>query len=253
MSFHWKKALHAIGLRPHRPILLNTMPRSGSRYVFNAIREGLGLSGFPALHPFHYEGAELHDAFFKQMVKGNRISQSHLSPVPYNIERLAARMGNGGKVIVHVRDPRQALLSWMHLQLGNGVETTFPDGSVQMCADLEWKDFADLVIAKELDYFIDFANGWLEVLRNQDRGFDMLMTRQDTLSEEPDAFFAEVLDFLEAPRWQFIAPEPPKVGKLHYRKNNPDEWRESFTTSQQKILNDALSDEACKTFGWSKG
>ena len=243
---HWKTLIHTVGIRPHQPILLNTLPKSGSRYIFKALRDGLGLKGFPALHPFHYEGAELHETVLKQLVRKKRLSQSHLFPLKHNIQRLAARLD---KVIVHVRDPRQAILSWMH-EMEHNESVLFPTGEYINCSELDWETYADLVIDKEYPYFVEFIKGWLSVFKEENRGFDMLLTRHNKLSDDPEGFFKEIMDFLDMPHWVFIFPKPPRVGSLNFRKNDPNEWRTSFSKQQQEHMSAALDHEILDYFGW---
>jgi len=92
-------------------IFLNTMPKSGSLYLWQVLEYGLCV---PACRVSHstFPGDIIVPEWLDRLRCGNVVTQEH---IPASLENLAA-MSRAGvkKIIVHVRDPRQATVSWMH-------------------------------------------------------------------------------------------------------------------------------------------
>ena len=83
---------------------------------------------------------------------------------------------------------------------------------------------------------------------------DILLTRQEDISEDPDAFFDRACAFFDVDRDLFTEEviKPPRRGELHFRKGETDEWRMVFSASQQARLNDMLPDDLLQYFGWQR-
>jgi hypothetical protein len=91
-------------------ILLNTMPKSGSVYIQKSLSE---ILSFGTMYLGNRYG--LIDQIDVQAAHtfsgGGFVSQNHLAPSPENLQVLRHFKL---KMILHLRDPRQALLSWIH-------------------------------------------------------------------------------------------------------------------------------------------
>lgn len=128
------------------PLLFVTMPKSASVYVLLRFAHGLGiptcrvsLDLFPAdqVIPSWAEG----------LAEGGAVCQEHVDASPANLARL--RAAGLSRLVVHVRDPRQATLSWTHhlesmtgdrAYLGDLVSPPLPDDyrSWHFARKLDW-------------------------------------------------------------------------------------------------------------------
>jgi len=162
-EFHAKRR-HAVAAgRPS--ILMTAMPKSASESLSNILAEGLGLAqSHVSIGLFPH--CCLVPSRVQDLATGGVIAKEHIRPERHNLDMLA---GAGiDKVLVHLRDPRQALLSWAHF--------VRDDVSQRMLAPI-WRkilpparilerDFAyviDWCIECYLPLLIDFAQGWHKI------------------------------------------------------------------------------------------
>jgi hypothetical protein len=90
-------------------ILLNTMPKSGSIYIAKSLSKILGLPMMHLGNRYALVGqVDVHDAY--TFSAGGFVSHNHLAPSPENLQVLQHFKL---KMVLHLRDPRQALLSWL--------------------------------------------------------------------------------------------------------------------------------------------
>lgn len=100
----------------HPSILCNAIPNSASSYCFETIREALGPeSRIISLDYFSRDTIvwNLLEAF----AQGNQIAHHHIDASSDNIRLLRLC---GVRTRVHVRDPRQVMVSWIHHLSGSG-------------------------------------------------------------------------------------------------------------------------------------
>ena len=231
-------------------ILINTMPKSGSVYLTTALAAGLRLeradigNGYTLDDQINYWAA-------KRFAGTGKIAQNHFAPSAINVQIMNAVFG---RWVVHVRDPRQALLSWVHhvdLFLAEGRQDfllwfapTIPAG------------YADLDLSRKLDWnikhyypgLVGWLNGWLKIL---DSGsYDILLTRHDELVSDEAGLCHRILEFYGVKRDYFIFSPPCKDRSTHFRRGDPDEWREVLSRKQIKSCNRRLPPDLLARFGW---
>lgn len=204
------------------------MPKSGSSYLTRYLYTGLGLGcdapprpagGFPAhwLTPAYVGELRSRAAF---------VWQVHLHPAPVNTAVLAA--GGIDRIVLHLRDPRQATLSWVvHHALSLRVHT-YGQGDAFYASP-----FADQLESALLGHFsilCDWAMQWLEVARRQDPLL-VLVTDFDELKSDAAALGRRICDYYGVDfNNQGDAPALP-LGPF-YRRGERDEWRRVFTPEQ---------------------
>ena len=89
-------------------ILLNTMPKSGSVYILKSLAKIVDLK---TKHCGDPSNGRLSDKDLTAFSTGGFVVQNHLALSAENLqilEQLKPRM------VLHLRDPRQAMLSWLH-------------------------------------------------------------------------------------------------------------------------------------------
>jgi hypothetical protein len=244
------------------PLMLNTQFKSGSMFLSRRLASAVSV-------PHCYiSRTPIEDRIVPEWLTlfaaGGALCQEHLPPDPETIALLA---GSGiGRMLVHVRDPRQSMISALH-HYAKGIGTTRTDGFV-MKAELP-PGYADWPFAERAEHYIETrladqvrwiadwaaaadesanggANGGID-------GLEILLTEYTALRNDPDGLFAALVDFFRIPRDQVIWDRlegAPKKGKLHYRKGDVDEWRRVLTPDQARRAS-ALIPDALKTrFDW---
>ena len=237
---------------PLSSILINTMPKSGSVYIHKHLGQALGMpfsnlgNGYTLADQVQYWSA-------KSFIGSSSISQNHFEPSDINVQILDRVVG---RWILHIRDPRQALLSWVHhldlLKAENRedallwVTPTPPPGyfELELSEKIGWN------IVHYYPDLVDWLRGWLKVY---DRGrFNILLTTYDELIADERRLFDRILDFHGIPRQRFQFMPLPKDRDVHFRKGDPDEWRSVYSPSQIEACNAHLPDHLLERFGWNR-
>ena len=243
----------ARGIQQKLPaMLINAVPKSASESIWNKLSEGLSLAQghlsiglFPdcCLIPFRVRTA----------AEGGLIAKEHISATAFNLETLAQSGLN--RMVCHLRDPRQATLSWAHF--------VRDDVSMRLMAPIWRKIVPPLSVpkddlARQIDWSIDnylpllisFIRGWIEADEDPAQPMRVLFLSFEEFRVDPDAYFDRVLAFHDIDRALFAADSEAEV--VHLRKGLLDEWRGVFSAAQQKRAWDAIPPELAERFGWRK-
>jgi hypothetical protein len=243
------------------------MPKSGTAYTSKTLSAGLsapivdsGVGVFPdrIIHP---------PAGWDMLLAGNFIHCSDLSLNDFHrfiFERTLT------KTVLHIRDPRPALLSWVHylddrtqpraaLHTGNLRGTdhylAYEDVIYERYMTQDW---GSLSLEQKIDLNIDtfyveclqWLSKWLDGV-GKFRNVEFLITQHQELKDNEVAFFNKILDFYEIPRELFSHPHLAKsMAGVNYRKGSNVEWLEVFTTKQRLRVNEMLPTELMRRFGW---
>lgn len=208
-------------------IVLCAMPKSGSSFLAAYLRVGLGLTEDAPRRPAGaFPGCRLDDSYAREI--RNRESfvwQVHFLPTPHNLRVLAA--GGADRVVVHLRDPRQAALSWAHHAFKLRVSSYGQDDAFYA------RPFEEQVAAALRDHFpiiCDWAAQWLREAERQVH-VRALVTDYDELHSGKAALGRRVCEFYGA-RFDARAARSTPLGKF-YRKGEREEWRRDFTFEQR--------------------
>lgn len=242
-----------VGIERGRPaMLINTVPKSASESIWNKLAEGLRLAqGHLSLGLF--PDCCVIPIRVKAAAEGALIAKEHLGATDFNLKVLAE---NGLKrVVCHLRDPRQATLSWAHFVrddvsmrlMGPIWRKIVPPNSVpkdDLSRQIDW------CIENYLPLLIDFTRRWLEVRDDPARQVDVLFLSFEEFRTEPDRYFARVLDFYEIEDKLYEAKAKAEV--VHLRKGMLGEWREVLSAAQQKRAWQLIPNDLAEIFGWSE-
>lgn len=251
---YYQKLLHSKP-KPLLPsILFNTLPKSGSVYISNTLQQVLNLD-------FFYISSQgfVNDLFYpwslKRLALGHGISQAHFFAYSENLEQISAFIP---QMISHVRDPRQALLSWVH-HINN-----LHDKGIAKLAPIDiGREIPDSYInwsfSQQLDWHIQhyypLLIQWIESWVSAERTYPnlkILLTSYETFHQNPMLFFNQILTFygLKPHTYDFQHLIKPVQGEKNFRKGSIDEWREVFTPKQQSQVNLLLKEDWLETFNW---
>jgi len=242
----------------HPGILINTLPKSGSVYIWNAISAGLNLPQTRiSIDRFN------HDIVVPKWAKRfneekNQVVHQHIPVTKINLFLL--KQNNIDKLIVHSRDPRQSIISWIHhldILPKSHTELNLIDMDIPFSnpcdyyMSLSMQQKIDLMLYYYLPIEINWISNWLRIADDPESGFKIFLTNFIDMKEKPVAFFESILDFYNIPLSFWNPPDlKPVEGKLHYRKGRTNEWQELFSPEQARIAKEMIPSELFQKFGW---
>jgi hypothetical protein len=182
------------------------------------------------------------------------ISQEHVSANDFNIDIINFFKL---KVVIHLRDPRQALLSWIHhIQRYTGGDHLAPQNL--FVRPLISENYFSSSLSEKIDYQIDnylpscieFIDLWYKYsIGNK----NILLTEYLQLREEK-LLFENILNFNNLN--DFTVPDKINLGNniddTHIRKALPDEFLGVFTKKQRKKAYKMIPNYLFKVFDWPR-
>ena len=217
-----------------------TQGKSASMPVQNIFSSGFELPSFA----YSIVHLEVVGSWARDFARGGACYTTHLRPLRRNVARL--KEAHVDKIIVHVRDPRQRLLSMIHHVL------RYSDAGV----NLKNNSFADLSISEQIEALIEFytesiwwLQSWLRAAEELDIHFstfkDFVTDRESFIQGYIDYYGHESLFSYEK------ATTLPGSIDDRYRAGQIDEWRRKFPPDDIARLNDLLPDFIKERFGWT--
>ena len=201
-------------------IFFISMPRSGTGFVSKALENGLGLKDlgseiryvhawFPDYGIIEFPNYVAHYGFNPMPDGFVNAHAAALKPNLWNLSLIT------DKIIVNFRDPRQALISWVHYMeylrysgnVSGLVEYQIPDGYFQWSFEqqLDWQIE---------NYFIrvnvEWIRGWLNADENPEFPCEIHFSQHDVLAKNQKKYFQNILSFYGIPEEKFNFPKKPK-------------------------------------------
>lgn len=163
------------------------------------------------------------------------------------------------KLIVNVRDPRQALLSYVHYMQDHFRNTNNIVGVLQAQIPEDYFLFSltDKINWQIENFYLPTAikwiEGWLDAEENPDFHPEIIFTTQENLVADPKGYFEKILDFYKIDKGRFKFPQPPSFKqKTPMRKGGVNEWQEVFTPEQIEKATSMIPERFFQRFGWSR-
>jgi hypothetical protein len=227
-----------------RSLILNAMPASGGDHIADALAGRLNYRLTTLSHGyFPNDMIDFHR--IKALRRGGYIAHQHCDAAPVNRHLLALFTD---RLIVHVRDPRQALIAWthhlnrLHEAGSDDLHWVFPPPpesyfTLPPAARLDWQ------IAHFYPSLTGWLAGWLAVA--QEGALAVKFTRHEDFVADQAALLNDIAVFHD------IAPAdiaPP--GERGAYAGEGDDWRCVLSRAQRARLA-ALTDPALlAAFGW---
>ena len=234
------------------PMIINTVPKSASETIWNRLASGLGMAQshisiglFPDCYLVPYR--------LQTFRKGGIIAKEHIPARGYNLAQL--REAGIDRIVFHLRDPRQAALSWAHfvkddvsMRLMAPIwRKVVPPASVLqrgMDATLDWS------IDDYMPHLIQFVREWDAASRDPDTPITVKFFTFEDFRRHGDAYFAELLEFYGLSPDSF---DPhAEAADVHFRKGEPDEWRSAFTRRQAERAWRQIPRDLAERFAWQR-
>lgn len=186
--------------------------------------------------------------------QGGYVSQNHLAPSPENLEVM---QHFNMKMVLHLRDPRQAMLSCVHHleRIARGSDTSIelfyfnpkvPPGYFSRAREqkIDWQ------IENYLPRLVAWTTRWLELVNS--KALPALITQQEDLRTKEKAFFDDILAFYGLDLDYTLPGLPRTIEETHFRLADPAEWRRVFTREQIERSTAAIPCSLRKRFGWDQ-
>ena len=232
------------------PILINALPKSASESIWNKLANGLNIA------QAHVSVGLFPDCLavphrVRELGRGGVAAKEHLPASSHNLKTLVD--AGVDRVIVHLRDPRQSLLSWAHFLKG--------DVSKRLLAPI-WRKttpragFFRQPLATQIDWHIDnylpivirFMEDWVAVRNDESSGVAVCFMTFEEFRTDPSGYFDSILDFYAIDRRLFAPDAEAEV--IHLRKGALDEWRDAFTETQAERAWSRIPAALADEFGW---
>jgi hypothetical protein len=233
-------------------ILLTTMPKSGSVYIMRTLARSIDVEFMTknAAHGF-YPTYFLIPKQLDYIGEGNVVRHEHFDASPINISMLLA---HEQRLVLNLRDPRQALLSWTHhinRLLAEWPRTTNYTLNEPPPEYLTWS------FQTQLDWQIEThlrsTEQWLRSWINhtgEGSPLRVLITRFEELVADEAAFFARIVEFFGVPPGRFRLRPAQKTIANNFRLGSCDEWRSVFTDAQKARAVEVVGADVLQHFGW---
>lgn len=232
-------------------MLITTMPKSASESIWNKLAEGLAL-GQCHISLGLFPDCCLVPSRVWFVSQGGVISKEHICATPHNLRTLAKH--GITRVLVHLRDPRQAVLSWTHFVRDDVSHRLLAPLSRKIVPptesfDLPLEEQIDWGIDKYLPHLMDFVRGWMDADSDPESGVSVAFQSFEQFRVEPEAYIGRVLAFYDIDKAGFRQEAEAEV--VHLRKGLIDEWRKVFTPEQQARAWDLIPDDLAERHGWT--
>jgi hypothetical protein len=230
-------------------ILVSTMPKSGTYFISKTMSQGLQIpERIIANQYFPYDRIRFFE--MKKLVDDGGVTQDHFDAHPYNVTMLGHYFD---RIVIQVRDPRQATLSWVHfVDDFNISEETYkfiypvlPKGFFEQPLErrLDW------AIERWLPLLIEWTRSWVDAAAQGP--LKVKITRFEDMIVDENAFFDEMLEFYGVPQGRFVRPAIARDSATHFRKGETDEWRTVFNRAQAEAARRHIPSDLAERFGWS--
>lgn len=232
-------------------MLITTVPKSASESIWNRLAEGLNL-GQCFLSLGLFPDCCLLPSRVRYAARGGLIVKEHIAATTHNRKTLAEY--GLDRVVVHLRDPRQAMLSWVHFVRDDVSQRLLaplwrkivPQAEVlsrSLEAQLDWG------IDHYLPYLIDFVKDWTVVENDPESGLEVCFASFERFRTDPDGYIDRVLEFYDIDKAAFRRDSEAEV--VHMRKGLIDEWREVFTPAQKERAWALIPEDMAERQGWT--
>ena len=232
-------------------ILLNTMPKSGSVYIQKSLTKILSCEALNVGNSYALiDQIDVRD--IKKLVGSGYVAQNHLAP---SLENLQVLQHFNLKMVLHLRDPRQALLSWIHhldwISAGNRASD-----NLLYCIPRPQLDYFESSLASKINWqiknylpqLITWVSQWIAIA--DAKTIPILITHQEELRTNETALFDSILEFYDL-TFDYVLPNLPRtIAATHYRLADPTEWKRVFAPDQKAQAASLIPLSLRRRFSW---
>ena len=230
-----------------KTVFVNTLPKSGTSWIDRSLRQAYrmkttNLQGKMFLNKMDNEEV-LNPSFISKRMKNGSLNISHLNFNNMNAELIRKSLENKNVYfIIHIRDPRQAIISWLHYE-----DKVFKENTYQKIARGYSEEYFNLTFYERIDVqincrfreFVKWVSDWLTFHNSLDNDRCMISTHE-LLTKSPVEFNESYRNFLNMPNNTLFLHDKPKKDSFNYRSGESDEWKKVVRNDQIKKMSDIL-------------
>jgi len=243
-------------------IFFVTLPKSGTVFTWDTLVALTGLtqpnlSASPAEWQDYRNGLEYRHStiyasgdFATQRLLPHRLRNylpegyvfgAHMPPVFHNIRAL--EQAGVERIVVLLRDPRDATVSWSHHVAAQGPDYSNYQSKIYSLTP----GFFDLPAHEQLTHHVrnflpmavTWLEAWLDFYANKDRRLEVLLVYFDELKADPVGYFGKILAHFGYCEFDAELIPIPEKGTRHYRQGEHEAWKTEFG-DVDKTLSEAL-------------
>lgn len=242
-------------------IFVVTLPKSGTVFVSQSLARTLGYDHSSTVCTRTFPRITIWPEVVADFARGGMVSVSHMPASSFNLQILRSYTR---KCVLHVRDPRQSLVSMAHFMRGVWQKTTAkslrPDRLAIELAEHRYytrgidgaADVVDHIDGMIDGYYADCVD-WLVQWKTaiESREMDILLLEHQLLADRAPEYFRRIFDF-------YGIPEPPELKLMsreednHFRQGGNAEWRMLLTPEQIQQVSARLPDSLLAFYGWQR-
>ena len=233
----------------NQAILLVSIEKSASVFIAHTLRKGLRKELIDISDEKSYPRVDIAEQRLHELVTKNGIAREHLRAFPENIEMLTQHKV---KVVFHVRDLRQQVVSLAHYHLSLKQHPQIRAFYQSRHYDISNWDLNDFIQAaiNTLPERIEMIQGWLDVYHQGK--IPMIITTYEEFHDNPNQFLKRVLSFYGLYLNRFSNWHIPKNSYFNFRKGSKDEWKTALTIEQQQQIHQMIPEDFFNFFGWER-
>lgn len=246
-----------------------SLPKSGTLFTWYSLSgvTGLAVPDFPALEGWgeystgkDFSCPDLYACgdYNTQLLRPENMAKfshgyvfgGHMQASYHNIRVLEESGIN--KISVLLRDPRDALVSWVHHLAKLGPAGRNYHSKIYFMPP----DYYDWPLIEQFRFQVrnflpvisNWIEGWLSYYASPDRRVDVLILLYDELKVHPERYIRRLTDHFgvtDVDMSKIVVPEP---GKMHFRKGTHGEWREDFAPEDHELVANLLGDRIGRRF-----
>lgn len=231
-------------------ILLITVPKSGTVYTKTMLARGLNIPEVP-ISLGYFPRALVDWRQLSKFAACGSVCAEHLDASAENLQILEKYLD---RWVVHVRDPRSVLVSWVHHV--DRYHNDGPEALLQVCPTPP-EDYFKRPFSQKLDWniqnflpeVVSWMSRWNQII---DSGvYNILNTRFDQLVEDEGRFIHDILAFYNTPGSRFVTPKIVKnMEEVHFRAGGKYEWQSALSQPQLKTANQIIGPELLDRYRW---
>ena len=249
-------ALPATPPPPATPsLLIVSLPKSGTVYLNSLFRKGLNLENTQLCNGYFPADVVALERLRRFVERGGLIAATHLPASAVNLQLLDALLP---RWVVHVRDPRSSLLSWVH-----HVRRLWTEGHGEPLRQVTPSP-PEPVLGSALGTCIDWhiehyyraAVAWTEAwvaAADARGGKRVLLTEFAALRQDEAALCRRIAAFAGFDPALYQHQPPEKTMAAHFRRGELAEWAQVFTPAQIAHTSAMIPPALSKRFGWPIG
>lgn len=231
-------------------MFLITLPKSASEYIMHAFLNGLRIERRHLSSNIHIPNDlivmdNLRNAHDINKGQGF-LAKEHLTAHPYNVYLLNRTFP---RWVVHIREPRQALLSWHHYMI-KARKHILPFNVPNHYYNLPFKEQLDWQIENFLPFLTQWIADWIELTDHPNFKYKILLTTFEEFVQNSSKFFHKILNFYKINPAEFTPPAPPQWGVNLYRSGKIDEWKTVFSNEQKQKASQIIPHHLKTRFNW---